>query len=167
MIAQCADTPTKLLTAHFAAPPAGCVVSAGSQVSFRFRWRLTGAKPNGWGTGGDDRHCDLDYPKLNGNELAAESRRRTIHREDAAFNAGAVRGLPLQWVAILDLRQSPLSGQTTRKTSTEKFTMNILPPEPFGLSFARSMSPGLGLSGSFSIARVGQAQPQTYDGSRR
>lgn len=36
LIARCIDTPTKLLTAHFPAPTAGRVVSAGNDVRFRF-----------------------------------------------------------------------------------------------------------------------------------
>lgn len=36
LIARCIDTPTKLLTAHFPAPTAGCVVSEAGQVRFRF-----------------------------------------------------------------------------------------------------------------------------------
>lgn len=36
LIARCVDTPTKLLTAHFAAPTAGCVVSGPGHARFRF-----------------------------------------------------------------------------------------------------------------------------------
>ncbi|MGY2843569.1 glyoxylase-like metal-dependent hydrolase (beta-lactamase superfamily II) [Bradyrhizobium sp. USDA 4509] len=36
LIARCIDTPTKLLTAHFAAPTAGCVVSGPGHARFRF-----------------------------------------------------------------------------------------------------------------------------------
>lgn len=36
LIARCIDTPTKLMTAHFAAPTAGCVVSGPHHPRFRF-----------------------------------------------------------------------------------------------------------------------------------
>ncbi|MCK1353259.1 MBL fold metallo-hydrolase [Bradyrhizobium sp. CW7] len=36
LIARCIDTPTKLMTAHFAAPTAGCVVSGPGHPRFRF-----------------------------------------------------------------------------------------------------------------------------------
>ncbi|MGY2932996.1 glyoxylase-like metal-dependent hydrolase (beta-lactamase superfamily II) [Bradyrhizobium sp. GM6.1] len=36
LISRCIDTPTKLLTAHFAAPTAGCIVSGPGHACFRF-----------------------------------------------------------------------------------------------------------------------------------